>query len=330
MTKQAEGPTIRGVAGGRQRLEQELKEQQARKEQQAGQQVLRFWVPVGDKKTIIVVDETPDFFIYEHEMKDPQTGRWGVYTLCLDRNDSCPVCQVHGSSYYALVLSVIDLTPYVNSKGETVPWSRKLLVVKSGQVNKFLRRFDADGTLRGASFDCIRDTNKSPRVGNDIEYLGNYEEDYLTTFVRSWVDKEGKTHQEDCSRPFDYEKLFPVPDITQLQALVGVKSTPGSVQQQAEELPESTYEQYAAWEQTGAQDEGVWEPAASPPQPQPRPAPAAAPAPTSAAPAPKLRSRPRLVPAAATPAAPARAQPTQAQPTPAAPTPRPRAPGRRS
>jgi hypothetical protein len=228
---------FRGDAG-RDHLEHELQRQKTKQEMRRARsnQPFRMWVPPGESKEIIILDEKPDFFMYEHNLKDPETGKWNVFKTCAGEDDNCALCEKYGDSYYALYLSVIDLTPYEDRNGNTVEWSRKLMVVKTGQMKKFIRRYDKEGTLRGAKFELTRDGNKDPVIGNDIEYIETIPERDIKKFVRSFKDREGNRQTEDCSVPYEYENIFEEPDGEALREFAKAAPTPGSRKAVAAEL----------------------------------------------------------------------------------------------
>jgi hypothetical protein len=213
------------------RTDEEIERQKQRTEQRksATGKPFRFYTPVGETRRIIICDDKPDFFLYEHALKDAE-GRWGrLFTGCIKEHDNCPVCIAAGKeSYYAMVLTVVDLTPFSTRDGDTVEYSRKLLIVKPAQQKKFLRFFNKEGTLRGAMFDMTRDGDKDSSIGNDIEFVEFVDEDELSKFTRSWKDREGKKHKEDCSEPYVYEDIFEEPTMENLSALVGATPQPGS------------------------------------------------------------------------------------------------------
>lgn len=206
-----------------------LNKQKAEQRKAAGNAPFRFYVKVGETSNIIITDDAPDFFMYEHALKDAE-GRWGrLFTGCVKTFDSCPVCESTGrESYYAMFLSVIDFTPFTTRDGDTVEFSRKLMVVKPAQQKKFLRFYAKEGTLRGASFDMTRDGDKDPSIGNDIDFVEFVSEEELATFTRTWKDKEGKRQTEDCSEPYVYEDLFEEPTLAKLRAVVGGSAPAGS------------------------------------------------------------------------------------------------------
>lgn len=221
---------FRGEDGMR-RTDEELAMQKQRSEERkaAGSMPFRFYVPVGETRRIIIVDDKPDFFMYEHSLKD-KDGKWGrLFSGCVKTFDNCPVCKVaERESYYAMVLTCIDLTPFQLRDGTDVEFSRKLLIVKPAQQKKFLRFYNKEGTLYGAMFEMTRDGEKDSAIGNDIEFVEFVDEDELLTYHRSWKDKDGKKHSENCFEPYVYEDLFEEPDVEKLRALVGGEPTPGS------------------------------------------------------------------------------------------------------
>lgn len=227
----------RGEEGMR-RSAEELERQKAKAEQrrQQGNAPFRFRVPVGETREAVILDDKPDFFQYEHNLKDSD-GRWSIFTGCVKDWDNCPVCESAGrESYYAMYLSVLDLTPFETRNGDTVEFSRKLLVVKPAQHKKFMRFYEKEGTLRGAIFEFTRDGDKDSSIGNDIEFVEFMDEDELVEHVREWKDKDGKTQTEDCSEPYDYEQLFEEPDTEHLRAVVGGKPAPGSRAEERNEV----------------------------------------------------------------------------------------------
>lgn len=220
----------RGEEGMR-KVEEELERQKQRREAAAkgGGKVFRFFVPVGETKEIIILDDAPDFYMYEHTLKNPQTKRWDLHVPCIKEWDNCPVCEEVGESYYAMFLTVLDLTPYTDKDGNRHEYSRKLMVVKPSQQKKFIRRFRKDGTLRGALFECSRDGQKDAAIGNDIEFVEFVDEEELDNdYIRVWTDKDGKEHEDNLAEPFDYEEMFEEPTAEELRAIVGGEPPPGS------------------------------------------------------------------------------------------------------
>ena len=221
---------VRGDAG-RARTDTELKRQKERSEQRRAQanKPFRFYVPVGETRQFIICDDAPDFFLYEHALKDAE-GRWGrMFCGCIKEFSNCPVCRTaERESYYAMALTIVDLTPFDTRDGDTVEFSRKLLIVKPQQQKKFLRFFQKEGTLRGALFETTRDGEKDATIGNDIEFLEFVPEKEMESYVRTWKDREGKKHTENCAEPYVYEEVFDEPTEEALLAIAGGDPVPGS------------------------------------------------------------------------------------------------------
>ncbi len=160
---------------GRDKSDDELAKSKARAEarKESGLQPFRFRVAPGETTQFVVLDDEPDFFRYEHNMKDPATGFYSVFTGCVNEWDNCPICAALGKEpYYAMYLTVIDFTPFSTKDGTQHEFSRKLLVVKPAQQKKFYRQFakaEKDGrTLRGALFDVVRDGRIEQAVTRDL------------------------------------------------------------------------------------------------------------------------------------------------------------------
>ncbi len=221
---------VRGDAG-RARTDTELKRQKERSEQRRAQanKPFRFYVPVGETRQFIICDDAPDFFLYEHALKDAE-GRWGrMFCGCIKEFANCPVCRTaERESYYAMALTIVDLTPFDTRDGDTVEFSRKLLIVKPQQQKKFLRFYQKEGTLRGALFETTRDGEKDATIGNDIEFLEFVSEKEMESYVRTWKDREGKRHTENCAEPYVYEEVFDEPTEEALLAIAGGDPVPGS------------------------------------------------------------------------------------------------------
>lgn len=227
-TEEAAPRTSYRGAAGLKRMEQELARKEAEREMRKNtpREPFRFFCTSGEEREIIIVDDEPDFFRNEHQLKDRTTGRYSKFVPCIDEAANCPVCAAPEAKqpYFAMYLTVIDLTPYTNRDGEEIEWSKKLLVVKASQQKKFSRLFAKHGTLRGLNLLMTRTGDKSAAIGDDIEDLGFYEEDELEEFVTEYTDREGNVQEIIGHEPYDYEEIFPDMTERQLAAIAGVDS----------------------------------------------------------------------------------------------------------
>lgn len=226
----AAAPTIRtGYSGasGLARAKQELEEGDARRDARkaAGFMPFRFFCVPGETRQIVVVDDELQFFRFEHALQDKRSGKYDNFVPCIREHMDCPACSVDSREpYFAMYLTIIDLTPYEARNGDTVEWSKKLLVVKPMQQKKFIRLFEQHGTMRGMILDMTRDGDKDAVIGNDIAFIDFMEEDELAEYETEYVDKENKAHEIIGHEAFDYDVLFPEMTEQQIAALSGGKS----------------------------------------------------------------------------------------------------------
>lgn len=213
----------RGADGMRKMDEEQARQEADREARKAkGNTPFRFWTPVGSTRQLIIIDEAPDFFRYEHALKDRKSGRFDNFLPCINEDANCPVCGVTDKpSYFAMYLTVIDLEGYEDKDGNWVEWSKKLLVVKPMQQKKIARLYEREGTLRGMILDMTRDSDKDASIGGDIEFVGWAEEDELHDYYTTYVDKDNKTHEIIGDEVFDYEALFPDMTEKQLATIAG-------------------------------------------------------------------------------------------------------------
>lgn len=188
----------------------------------------RFFLMPGKSTEIVILDSEPSFFGWEHNLKGP-TGKFTIYTGCVNEYDNCPVCESTGKPpTWMMYFSILDLTRFKNRNDEQVEFSRKLLAVKPGKHPKFNRLFDTHKNMRGLILNMSRDGEKDHAIGNDIEFVERMDEQDLKTYVREWKDKEGKKHTENCFEVYDYFELFPEPTVESLRLMVGGRPSPGS------------------------------------------------------------------------------------------------------
>ena len=213
----------RGAAGLAKMQEEQVASEARREAQQSMSGApFRFFCPVGGEREIVIVDEMPDFFRHEHNLKDGH-GKWRIFTSCIAENANCPVCMSspEKGAYFAMYLTIIDLNPYVNGDNIEVPWSKKLLVVKPQQQKKIMRLYERLGSLRGVVLRMVRDGEKDASIGNDIEHIDTMNEDQLAEYYNEYVDKKNQTVQVFGNEAFDYDAIFPAQSEEQLAAIVG-------------------------------------------------------------------------------------------------------------
>lgn len=224
------------------RMQQEHQKLDARREASSAMAKMpyRFWVPAGESKEIVIVDEGITFARNEHACKNPRTQRFDLFLPCIAEHANCPACATHPDKqpYFAAFLTVLDLSEYEDQQtGETVYFSKRLLEIKPMQQKKFMRLQQQHGSLRGMVLTMTRDSKKDARIGNDIEFNGEVLSDEdLEQYVREYTDRQDKVQTVIGYEPFDYEELFPDMSEEQLRAICNGAPEPGSRAFEQEEL----------------------------------------------------------------------------------------------
>lgn len=202
----------------------------------------RFFCMPGESREVVIVDEMPDFFRHEHAMLTKGTKRWDTYVPCVAEHANCPACDVaERPSYFAMYLTIIDLTPYEDKNGDTVEFSKKLLVVKPTQQKKIMRLYDRHKTLRGMVLNMARDTKEDAQIGNDIEFVEFMDEEDLLTYETEYVDQKNVAHPVICHEPYNYEEFMPDMTDKQLRAIIGGRPDAGSRESNARELANDSW-----------------------------------------------------------------------------------------
>ncbi len=213
---------------------QKAQEDNAAKATGGSSNVFRFTVKKGESTEIMILDEAPSEFRYEH---DDYNGKYVEHYNCVrdTHGDHCPACQsLEKSSYYGMFLSVIDFTEFTTKKGDTVDFSRKLLCVKPFTFDKWKRRMDRcledNGTLRGAVFEVSRSSgSNSPATGDDLSFMEmDSDIDVDGAYIKEWTDKEGKAHEEDCTVVLDYDSVLCNESESELRDKFGTAAPAGS------------------------------------------------------------------------------------------------------
>lgn len=203
----------------------------------------RFRVPVGEQRDLIILDNHIDDvpFFYEHNLRGD--GKWNVHETCPREFDECPICTGKASqltdndglgkeSYYVMMMTGIDLTPWTDKKGVVRPYSKFLVPVKTQGHGFFLRQADRnEGRLRGLHLLMSRDAKTQAATGVPEFVQWHSEEEILAEFGHPEVKaQDGKVLKEanaDCF-PYPYAKLFPRPSGADLRKRYGGQAPAGS------------------------------------------------------------------------------------------------------
>jgi hypothetical protein len=142
---------------------------------QASQTPNRFWVPVGERREVVFVDDEP-MQVYEHNPK--MNGSWRNWFTCLrDIEDPCPACDIFGEKTRYLVgfLTCVDVSKWVDKKGNAHQFELSFFAAKVGMMKKLKRKIEdakeAERSFAGSLYRASRDTDKEPSSGSELEYI---------------------------------------------------------------------------------------------------------------------------------------------------------------
>lgn len=157
----------------------------------------RWWVPEGDTKEIVYVDDDP-FCIHEHTWKDSNDSYHHATCLAKINEDGCPACVAKGvgRADYTGFLTVIDITGYVNKHGEEFKYQLKALPAKTKFLNKMRRKKENRGSLLNQLFTLTRADRNTPRTGDELDHVR--EIDWAGLYPR--VTYKGKSVSEMISK----------------------------------------------------------------------------------------------------------------------------------
>jgi hypothetical protein len=150
----------------------------------------RVWIPVGQSRELVFVDDLPAVF-REHNAKI--NGSWRNPFTCLapvmENGEEPPCCEKLGekNAYTVAASTVIDCTKWTDKKGKVRQYEIKVLPAKYSTSQKLERKraeLEKDGkTLVGRLYRVTRETSKSPAVGDDYEYVRDVDMSKLLEFA---------------------------------------------------------------------------------------------------------------------------------------------------
>ena len=165
----------------------------------------RYRLKANESGRVIILDTYDKIFsCYEHNYQGPE-GYWNRYAVCTRDYEDCAMCRKLGKEgYYAIFFTVIDLRPYVNKDGKTVPYTKKLLCVKGTMQTHFERLFSRhNNQIRGMEIELFRTADKKDTaIGSSVDFVTMHTEQELAKYV----DKDGKP-----LTVVNYAQAFPVP-----------------------------------------------------------------------------------------------------------------------
>lgn len=183
--------------------------------------VRRFSLSPDETAKVVFLD-TPDFFLYEHNMW-PITGKYDQET-CIKDFDTCPLCVSGHNPSLVLVGTVIDTRIVKTEDGKEYKNQKRLIALKGKARQAILRRLSENkNNLQYAVLQFSRGSGTNEcATGEDIQVLKKLE----AKSVALLCPPDQKP--EEFIKPLDYEKLLKPLSVDALSRIAGVAPPVGS------------------------------------------------------------------------------------------------------
>lgn len=175
----------------------------------------------NNEAKVVFLDSDGVFFL-EHNLKNPQTGKWGMTFTCRAEIDTCPLCEAGHRPAYVCAHTIIDTRKWLDNKGREHHFEKKLLISKQTVQNMLAKYRKKHGTLKFAIMEFSRSKDTEASTGETVMLEGFTKEDKLKgrcpkgTEVKEWL------------APFDYATLFAPKTVAELAKIAGVAPAVGS------------------------------------------------------------------------------------------------------
>lgn len=170
----------------------------------------------------VVFFDDLDTFLLEHQFQ--ANGSYYNYETCIrDIEGECPLCESGNNPSLVSVATIFDLTEYKKKDGTIAPPRKKIIVLKKGGTERFLRKQEKLGGLKHAKFEIYRSSDqKGEATGTDVEYEKVIDPEALREFCPE------NEKFEDWIKPFDYSEIFAPKSPAQIRAIIGMSEPVGS------------------------------------------------------------------------------------------------------
>lgn len=175
---------------------------------------LRFFVPRGGSKIVVILDESDPVCFFEHH---PVVGNvYDLFFTCVKGvpgYDECPGCNGGDRRYWVGMHTCLDLTPFKKRDGTVVQWKRQVLPAKAIQLEMFKRQKEKRGTLRFARYEAMRSESKqSARIGDSWDFERHVTKEELLSSLPGITEAD--------LQPFDYAELFKPKKVDEMRAML--------------------------------------------------------------------------------------------------------------
>jgi hypothetical protein len=213
-----------------------FEEEKQRQKEQAEQGNVREWrfkLSPSSTGYVVFLDDI-DAFLLEHQYSRNVNGKTNYYnyeTCIRDIEGECPLCENGNNASLVSVASIIDFTEYTKKDGTKTGPRKKIIVLKKGGTERFLRKQEKLKGLKYKKFEIFRSSDpKGEATGTDVEYEKDVDPDVLKKFC-----PEGQDANE-WLKPFDYNKIFKPKTAKEIRSLIGISDPVGSTEADREDF----------------------------------------------------------------------------------------------
>lgn len=196
-------------------------EDEAAKQRREQKGPRRFWL-ANDTSTKVTFLDTPQFFLYEHQLKIG--GNWRNWFTCLKDIDTCPICESGEHPSYVVVATVINHRKWTDKENKVHQNEKQLIVFKGRARQRIMKQIERrDGDLKYCVYELARGTqNTEASTGEDFEFLNKrLTKKQLLSLAPAGSD-------ETWAEPLDYAEILAPKTPKELRAVVGGEEPVGA------------------------------------------------------------------------------------------------------
>jgi hypothetical protein len=183
----------------------------------------RFKLKKNSTGHIVFFDDLDCFFL-EHQFF-ANNNYYNFETCIKDIEGECPLCENTGTPALVSVATVFDLTERTRKDGSIIKPGKKVIVLKKGGTERFLRKQEKTQGLKMKKFEIYRSSDpKGESTGTEIEFEKAVDIDALRQFCPE------NENFDDWIKPFDYSVLFAPKTVEELRKISGVGDPVGSAE----------------------------------------------------------------------------------------------------
>lgn len=194
----------------------------------------RFWVGVGKSREIVFLDDfswrvemhgqshpVSPFCLYEHAIQIGDDWRNQKHVTCVRGHSPCKLCEAGYKRSFIGAMTILDITPWQNDKGETlVTPRRQLLIAPNIAIKTIEAKNSKKGNLKGLHYSVSRHDKKHSRCGSDFEFEEACDFDhpmFQRDGERMNLEPYGLTAEQALEY---YKKLFTPPSYDEIETIL--------------------------------------------------------------------------------------------------------------